>query len=256
MADRILVASKVGRPTSVSVYTIDADLSGDALKRIAEALTNPTIETYAINALPRIKYSRLYEIGFLPGVTDNVGHTATEQFGVPIYYSRIYFEPTEYNPLIERCIISKKLASLVVPKVQLGKKTSVITVSLDVPDEELKKIGAEGVLDPSGARRGPLALDLTSMQVIQKHFKKLRRDPTDIELESLAQTWSEHCKHTIFASPIDGITDGIYKTFIKGATNKIRKQKGTKDFCISVFSDNSGGIVFDKDWMISHKVET
>jgi phosphoribosylformylglycinamidine synthase len=98
-------------------------------------------------------------------------------------------------------------------------------VSLDVSDDELIKIGKEGILDESGVRRGPLALDLSSMQVIQGYFKKLKRDPTDIELESLAQTWSEHCKHTIFANPIDDIKDGLYKTYIKGATNLIRKQK-------------------------------
>jgi phosphoribosylformylglycinamidine synthase len=72
----------------------------------------------------------------------------------------------------------------------------------------------------------------------------------------LAQTWSEHCKHTIFANPIDEIKDGLYKTYIKGATNLIRKQKGKKDFCVSVFSDNSGGIIFDKDYLVTHKVET
>ena len=110
----------------------------------------------------------------------------------------------------------------------------------------------------AGVRRGPLALSLGSMKVIQDHFKKLKREPTDIELESLAQTWSEHCKHTIFANPIDDIKDGLYKTYIKGATNLIRKRKAEKggDFCVSVFSDNSGGIIFDDNYLITHKVET
>jgi len=132
----------------------------------------------------------------------------------------------------------------------------VLSVSLSVSDEELKKIGRDGILDEDGTRRGPLALDIHSMKAIQKYFKKLGRDPKDIELESLAQTWSEHCKHTIFANQIDRIKNGLYKTYIKGATNLIRKQKGNKDFCISVFSDNSGGIVFDDNFLITHKVET
>ncbi|MEO6508527.1 MAG: phosphoribosylformylglycinamidine synthase subunit PurL, partial [Patescibacteria group bacterium] len=79
--------------------------------------------------------------------------------------------------------------------------------------------------------------------------------PTDIELESLAQTWSEHCKHTIFADPIDEVKEGLYKTYIKNATKKIRTKK-KKDFCVSVFHDNSGAIEFDKDFLITHKVET
>ena len=48
----------------------------------------------------------------------------------------------------------------------------------------------------------------------------------------------------------------MYKTYIKGATNLIRKKKGKDDFCVSVFSDNAGGIIFDKDYLITHKVET
>ena len=133
-----------------------------------------------------------------------------------------------------------------------------MNVSLDVPDEELIKIGKEGIMDENGVRRGPLALSLSYMKVIQTYFAKLKRNPTDIELESLAQTWSEHCKHTIFANSIDDIKDGLYKTYIKGATNLIRKQKQEKgeDFCVSVFSDNAGGIIFDKDYLITHKVET
>jgi phosphoribosylformylglycinamidine synthase len=153
-------------------------------------------------------------------------------------------------------VIKNNTLPLVVPEVKLPKKVPVIKVLLDVSDNELVKIGKEGVLDPDGTRRGPLALDLESMKIIQEYFKKLKRSPTDIELESLAQTWSEHCKHTIFANSIDDIKDGLYKTYIKGATNRIRKEKGKKDFCISVFSDNAGGIVFDKDHIVTHKVET
>jgi len=75
--------------------------------------------------------------------------------------------------------------------------------------------------------------------------------PFDIELEALAQTWSEHCKHTIFASELDDVKDGIFKHYIKRATEEINK-----DFCVSVFKDNSGGIVFDENFLITDKVET
>ena len=132
-------------------------------------------------------------------------------------------------------------------------------MSLQVSDEELIKISSQGIKDPDGTRRGPLALDLASMKTIQAYFAKLKRDPNDIELEALAQTWSEHCKHTIFANPIDDNADGLYKTYIKGATSLIRKQKakrGQQDFCVSVFSDNAGGIAFDENYLLTHKVET
>ena len=78
-----------------------------------------------------------------------------------------------------------------------------------------------------------------------------------MELEALAQTWSEHCKHTIFASAMDDdVPDGLYKTYIQAATNRIRKEKGEHDICVTVFTDNSGAIIFDDQYLVTHKVET
>ncbi len=283
MISRIYVVPK-NEVTKADSYLIDSKLSPRELITLAEALTNPILERYFINESPKVEnFSYAIEIGYLPGVTDNVGHTVKEiatdllhlnkSYDFHVYTSKILFVESQkieevhqiastlYNPLIERSHIvpvkNKKInLPIKVPEVILEKKTPVINVSLSVSDEELVRIGKEGILDEKGMRRGPLALDLSSMQVIRGYFSKLKRDPTDIELESLAQTWSEHCKHTIFANPIDDIIDGLYKTYIKGATNLIRKQKGNKDFCVSVFSDNAGGIVFDKDYLITHKVET
>ncbi|MBI5139475.1 phosphoribosylformylglycinamidine synthase [Candidatus Nomurabacteria bacterium] len=284
MISRIYVMPKDGGKRGDS-YLIDAKFSQKELIKLAEALTNKILEKYYINASPEVgNFSYAIEIGFLPGVTDNVGHTVKEiakdllrlkkDTVFNVYTSKIYFvsgseakakefASTLYNPLIERAYIAPVKNNKInlptkAPIVILEKSTPIINVSLQVPDSELIKIGTEGILGEKGLRRGPLALDLESMHAIKNFFTKLKRDPTDIELESLAQTWSEHCKHTIFANQIDNIKDGLYKTYIKGATNLIRKQKQRegKDFCISVFSDNAGGIVFDKDYLITHKVET
>ncbi|MEI8332130.1 MAG: AIR synthase-related protein, partial [Methanomicrobiales archaeon] len=131
-------------------------------------------------------------------------------------------------------------------------------VYLDLDDEELIRIGKEGIVDSrTGERRGPLALDLAQLHTIRDYFGDEGRMPTDIELESLAQTWSEHCKHTIFASAMDDdVPRGLYETFIQDATKKIRKAKGDKDICVSVFTDNSGAIIFDDTYLVTHKVET
>ena len=282
------ISGKVKTISIIDSYLVDSSLSNEQILQSAKMLTNPIIEKFSINEILKNagKFNYIIEIGFLPGVTDNVGNTAKETVvdllhlkkdaNLKIYTSKVFIisgsvklEDVKkialslHNPLIERAyiagvkeIVKTKGLPLKAPEVILEKRIPVIPVSLSVSDEELIKIGREGILDETGARRGPLALDLASMKVIQKYFKKLERDPKDIELESLAQTWSEHCKHTIFANQIDDIKDGLYKTYIKGATNLIRKQKGNKDFCVSVFSDNSGGIVFDEDYLVTHKVET
>ena len=301
MLSRIYVIPK-GKIGVINSYLLSHKLGKNKLHLIAKALTNPVIEEFSIDKFPsaidlrarpaQSGFSYVVEIGYLPGVTDNVAHTTRETIldllggkasKLAVYTSKIFlvkknnlasvknFAVGLYNPLIERAYIAdyrevkKKGLPCQEPKVVIKKSVPVIKVPLtDKIDKELVVIGQEGILDPAGTRRGPLALDLVAMKAIQEHFRKLKREPTDIELESLAQTWSEHCKHTIFANPIDDIPDGLYKTYIQGATNLIRKQKGEKpastgqggDFCVSVFSDNSGGIVFDKNYLITHKVET
>ncbi|QQG44465.1 MAG: phosphoribosylformylglycinamidine synthase [Candidatus Roizmanbacteria bacterium] len=278
----------------VDVYTINKDLTKTQLVQISSMLSNPVFQDVSLtNPFSQKKFNYAIEIGFLPGVTDNVGNTAKEaiedllkikfkdQEGV--FTSQITFIDgviTENeahqiglnmgNPLIQRIhiknfkdFIKEKGMDIIVPKVNLQNKTQVTQVNLNVPDEELKIIGRQGIKNNDGTRRGPLALDLTYMKTIQNYFKKLKRNPTDIELESIAQTWSEHCKHTIFADPIDDIKDGLYETYIKKATDEIRKKKSAKgrsssgrDFCVSVFLDNSGAIEFDQKYLITHKAET
>jgi phosphoribosylformylglycinamidine synthase subunit PurSL len=265
------------------VYTIDKQFSNEELEKIGSALSNPVTQT--TNGKPQ-KFSYAIEIGFLPGVTDNIATTTRETISdllktefsgeENVYSSQVTFisgivtqkeataiAETLYNPLIQSMHIKsyeefEKDGGMdtIVPKVHLEHKPQTTEVNLNVPDEELTKIGKEGIANADGTRRGPLALDLFYMKTIQNHFKTLKRNPTDIELESLAQTWSEHCKHTIFANPIDEIKEGLYKTYIKGATQEIRKKKGKKDFCVSVFSDNSGAIAFDENWLVTHKAET
>src|SRR3989344_788718 len=271
---------------TVAAYTVDAELSLKELESGAERLTNPITEEFSLDGIPSSSaFSYCIEIGYLPGVTDNVGHTAKETIEDAIHrafgtdegvYSSIFlflegslkaehakaYAKELHNPLIERATIfsaddAKKGFPLSAPKVILRARTlHADEVDLDVPDEELLRIGKEGIANTDGTRRGPLALSLDAMKTIRDHFKKSGRKPTDIELESLAGTWSEHCKHTIFADPLDDIEDGIYHRYIKGATEKIRKSKGKRDFCVSVFKDNSGAISFDDKYLITHKVET
>lgn len=265
-----------------AAYTVDAKLSAANLKTAAKHFTNPTTEAYALGTIPVPPGAAFtVEIGFLPGVTDNVGRTAQETIedatgyvfkeGEAVYSSLVLFfsgalsqkeaeamSQELFNPLIERATVvpARTGIPVTVPKVRLHEEQRADEVNLDISDEALTAIGKSGIADKDGTRRGPLALSLESMKVIQKYFRGLGRNPRDIEIESLAQTWSEHCKHTIFADPLDEVREGIYRKYIKGATEKIRKQKGKKDFCVSVFKDNSGGIAFDEQYLVTHKVET
>ena len=109
------------------------------------------------------------------------------------------------------------------------------------------------------SQEGLLSLNLAEMQAIQDHFAKLKRNPTDVELETIAQTWSEHCVHKTFKSMIEytetgrqtEMIDGLFKTYIQRATEEIGAE-----WCVSVFTDNAGIIEFDENYNIVFKVET
>lgn len=101
---------------------------------------------------------------------------------------------------------------------------------------------------------GGLSLLEDEMLAIQAHFRDLGREPTDVELETLAQTWSEHCCHKTLTGPIDydgERIENLLKETIFAATQKI-----DAPFCWSVFRDNAGVIAIDDEWGISIKVET
>ncbi|MFH1325263.1 MAG: AIR synthase-related protein [archaeon] len=270
----------------VDVYTVENDLTGKELEQVRSMLTNPVFQEGRVDNSFKPEFSFAVETGLLPGVTDNVGNTAREGIsdalrkkfdGQVVHTSQLTFlsgDLTEEdakrvggslaNPLIQRIHVKSYAEfsaddgmDVIVPSVRILEKPGADLVDiLHAPDEELAIIGKKGIANPDGTRRGPLALDLTSIHAIRNHFAMLGRNPTDLEMEALAQTWSEHCKHTIFANPMDEFTDGLFNTFIKGATEEIRRRKGEKDFCVSVFTDNSGIIKFDNEHYITHKVET
>ena len=99
-----------------------------------------------------------------------------------------------------------------------------------------------------------LGLSLQEMKSIQAYFKKEDRNPTDAELQTISQTWSEHCYHKTFKGKIrlDGKEiDSLFKTYIAKATKEINPP-----WCFSVFEDNAGIVRFDKGYGIAAKVET
>jgi len=276
---------------TIEVYTIDKEIGKEGLDKVRQNLfTDPLTQESSLGRPLGENFDWAVEVGFLPGVTDNVGKTSREAveeligvrftFEEGVYSSRQYLlkgklsrEQVEriarrlYNPLIQRVQIKPHQEFLdsngmevIVPKVKLPASDRVDEVKLEIPDSDLEKIGKEGILekalgDGREIRRGPLALSLAELKVIRDYFRAAGRNPTDIELESIAQTWSEHCKHKTFAAKLDEI-DSIFDNYIKKATEEVRAGLKEKDFCVSVFKDNSGVIRFDDQYHLCYKVET
>ncbi len=99
-----------------------------------------------------------------------------------------------------------------------------------------------------------VALNLQEMKSVREYFGRVGRNPTDVELQTIGQTWSEHCFHKTFKDKIrfDGrVINGLFKTYIAKAVEKIKPR-----WCFSVFEDNAGIVRFDKGYGVAVKVET
>ncbi len=285
----------------IRVYTLEMDLNPADVERIGHDLfCDPVTESYAVNAPAAIAalpdFDWLIEAGFKPGVTDNVGRSARE--GVAdalsstgrklveddkVYAGRQVLLKGKLtrdqavrvattllaNPLIETWQVMARAdwdAKTGIPaqsrKVVVPHQPSTKTIALPEDPAQLQKLSDEMLL----------ALTLEEMQVVRAHFADaavqaerkaagMPLDPTDVELEMIAQTWSEHCKHKIFAADVEytdenGKTETIhslYKTFVKAATNAVRPKA---PWLKSVFTDNAGIIAFAEGWDVAMKAET
>ncbi|MDO8724826.1 MAG: phosphoribosylformylglycinamidine synthase subunit PurL [Candidatus Methanoperedens sp.] len=269
---------------TIEIYTFDAALSNGQVKLLGEKLfADPIIQVFSDKPLAS-DFLWLIEVGYRPGVTDNVGATAKKasedvlKTGINgVYFSRQYLINGDItkedasniaggllaNSLIERWeIISswefdkEKGIQLPLPVVTGKHNPSVTTTDLDISDNELKEL----------SRQRLFALEISELKVIREYFAKKMQErekfgmaqPTDVEIEVLAQTWSEHCKHKIFNSQITYIDDSgtktinsLFSTYIKRATREINKL-----WLVSVFSDNAGVIKFNDEYNLVMKVET
>lgn len=120
----------------------------------------------------------------------------------------------------------------------------MFTEILNADDDSLLKL----------SRERQLSLRLEEMRAIKEHYTKLRRNPTDLELESFAQTWSEHCVHKTFKGNVSEngvVINNLLKSTIARATNELKPH-----WCFSVFEDNAGIVDFEGDMGIAFKVET
>ncbi|MGC8657750.1 MAG: AIR synthase-related protein, partial [Desulfomonilaceae bacterium] len=289
MSDLGLVAEDIRVADS---FIIDMDLDALALETIAEEVfRDPVIQDFTIDNPINLPFDWLVEVGYRPGVTDNIGRTAREavertlnlkpRSAGGVYSKKLYFfrgrlthdqveriaKDLLANDLIQSCEIfspTDDRSTVTVPKVSSKANILVREIDLNMSDDELLRISQEGVL----------ALNLEEMKAIQSFFKSqeflgsrkrhgLSEKITDCELEILAQTWSEHCKHKIFNAKIDYEENGkvaqinsLFKSYVQRSTEDVRRELGSKDFCLSVFKDNAGVIKLDDNWNLVMKVET
>ncbi|HEY1859471.1 MAG TPA: AIR synthase-related protein, partial [Gemmataceae bacterium] len=254
-------------------YLVEGDLGREEHQTLlTDLLGDPVVERIRFGSLSRIHEPRdtapMVTVLRKPGVMDptaqSVIETATE-LGLPIESVRTFRRYYGAQPFPAECkevLFRKVLANEAIEQVvegplsldHLGLGTPYVFHHVSVP---LRNLDAAGLGRLS--REGQLSLSRAEMQAIQAFYRELGRDPSDIELETLAQTWSEHCSHKTLKGRID--LDGrrienLLKETIFGATQEIRRRLGSNDWCVSVFEDNAGVVRFDDQFHICFKVET
>jgi phosphoribosylformylglycinamidine synthase len=265
-------------------YLLEGELTRDQAQRfMAELLVDPLVEggwlrplhsqagresNYRPQGRERDLESEVVATVLLkPGVMDPVALSVMDiarDLGVPLdavrTFRRCYFDDGKFRA--EQSALRKIVANDAIEHIVLGPLAAehlglgsdyVLRLNIvalhDLADQALERV----------SREGGLALNLEEMRAIQAHFRSLGREPTDVELETLAQTWSEHCSHKTLKGKIDfhgRHIQNLLKETIFGATHEIRRRLGKDDWCVSVFEDNAGVVRFNDKYHVCFKVET
>ncbi|MCX7791265.1 MAG: AIR synthase related protein, partial [Chloroflexaceae bacterium] len=249
------------------------------------------------------------EIAYRPGVTDNEGEMVLEGArrleapGLTLARAlRRYLLPPHTDPVARAAELANDLVQTTftyAPGARLDERLAFYATLATVPEEGRPVVASVPLREADDtallriSQEGVLALDLDEMRAIRAYFTALGRDPTDGELETLAQTWSEHCSHKSFkarvlyrsasgaAADLPDATlhpmlhrlergpveiDSLIRTFLMAATREaLARRHGrpasdqaplTDDWVLSAFVDNAGIIAFDQDYEVSFKVET
>jgi phosphoribosylformylglycinamidine synthase subunit PurSL len=294
---RAFLGIPVERVRTRDVYKIEADLAAAEVERFLHELCDPVQQIGALGRLEGEPFDLAIEVAFKPGVTDAVGKSARvaveDTLGRRLPEAAAVYSSTFYacsgigraeaerialellaNPVIQTIRIQSfdewraAAPDASVPKVAAHARPAVRTVELSGSDPELEQI----------SRTRLLALTLGEMRAVRDHFLCAGDDPrrralglgsapTDVELECIAQTWSEHCKHKIFNASIRYSEPGrepelirsLFASYIRGATDAVDRavrERDGKSWLVSVFHDNAGVVAFDDLHHLVYKVET
>ena len=268
-------------------------LTSENLERIArEVLIDPVTETFGIGAEPShaAEGAKSIEVHLKPGVMDPVAGSCEMAIGdllgnqeapppgsknqeggglVQVRTGRKYTLVGHVGEdllrvIAKRLLVNESIETGYFEAFTPGEFPSGHPYVFTLTHVAIRALGDEQLMELS--RKGHLFLDLREMQAIQNYFRSIERDPTDAELETLAQTWSEHCVHKTLKATVEFtekqeagsknqeepvIIDNLVKQTVFKATMDLNKP-----WTISVFKDNAGVIEFDDETAVCMKVET
>ena len=245
-------------------FLLEGELSAeDVVHAARQVLVDPVVESFQVHRCgsPAVEPGTVVHVLPKPGVTDPEAESAAEllrDLGFAVEGARTIRSYRIDGPEEQLArLIQRVLANDAVEQALVGALPLDHLAQGRHYDFQLVTVAIRGMTDDeliAMSRAGQLSLSLPELKAIQEHFSQLGRDPTDCELETLAQTWSEHCSHKTLRGRIDfeGRTiDNLLKETIFAATRAL-----DLDWLVSVFSDNAGVVRFDDEYDVCFKVET
>ena len=297
-AIRTHLGISVGAVRTRDVFHVEPSLSDADAARVAAEFAGPIVRQGAVGRVEDRPFDVAVSVGFKPGVTDPVGKSARvaiedllgRRLGAAgaVYASRLYLLSGVSRADAAR-IATQLLANEVIERItlqtfaewQASAPDLAVPRVVEHPPRPVETIPLRGLDDGALAllsRQRLLALTVEEMRTLRAFFERaasdparaaagLGADPTDVELECLAQTWSEHCKHKIFNATITYREAGrppeeirsIFKQYIRGTTSAVDaaiKAREGSSWLVSVFHDNAGVIAATPRYHLVYKVET
>lgn len=285
---------------TAKLYSLNYNLEDTQLSTFAqECLCDKVLEVSALNQWPSLwpEEGTIIAVSKLAGVTDDEGISAqtalADFFSLDIelktqliFSTELYFFAQILSSAQAQEIAKTFLANPLIQHISVHSASEKANFKPFVPEVSLQTIaetarieGLDSMSDEALlalSKDWVLALNLEEMKAIRAYYQDpktqaQRQDigllPTDCELEILAQTWSEHCKHKEFAATIhykdldtgqSKTVNSLFKTYIKEATSKVQEALAAKhnNWLVKVFSDNAGVVKASKDQLFVWKVET
>lgn len=257
------------------LYFLARNPGDAALERLCTLLlADPVTERYSWSILDSNTQStpNTVEVAFRPGVTDVAARELARgmvEIGLPlceVATGTRYVLRGDLDLAALRKIARALLCNGTIEHFSLDAITPHFGGEAEASDkvEYVSLAGLDDTALVALSRKRILALDAAEMRAIQAFYAEAGRDPSDVELETLAQTWSEHCVHKTFRAAIDfqhldaegkeissTYVDGLLRTYIRAATEEV-----SPEWLVSAFVDNAGIVRFDDEFDIAFKVET
>ncbi len=200
---------------SCRVYLIEGVMTSEQIERLrVKLLADPVLDSGSLGAAPVEPGWQVVEVHPLPGVMDPAAQSVREAMrellgagaGEAVCVSTGWrYDLKGIGAEQARRFAESGLANRVVQGIHLEPWTPRELPHGHSCEFKLTTVGIRGKSDPelvAFSREAHLFLSLEEMKAIRGEYERLGRDPTDIELETIAQTWSEHCVHKTLKSKV------------------------------------------------------